>query len=381
MATFYNQPSAHRFGTALVEAIGSPRWHAIEVGVAWVRRSGFRHIRPAIIEFLQRGGVFRISVGIDFDNTSAEGLQELLALREFGQVEPFVCYNEATTVFHPKVYLFQNTRSARLIVGSNNLTESGLFANTEAGLEVELPINDPVIADARAALASWRDTSRRLALQLDDVLMRDLVDGGYIFTEDELNRRRGQTRATTGPRAPRTQTRDPLFARVAITVPRAPGPAAAPRPRAGTTAATRTPVAAAQPQGVGRVLLMRVRKANLETRPTQTQLPMRVVNEPMFRGVRSIISAHDNREHLIVAATARGGQNTLKLEIPEMRNFVDPVLRLEKTDTGISYEAYDADSTLGKPIYAALLRGMEMTPKATLMTTADREHCTWWRFI
>jgi hypothetical protein len=126
---------------------------------------------------------------------------------------------------------------------------------------------------------------------------------------------------------------------------------------------------------------MRVRKAHSVQRPTQTQIPKRVVNEPLFRGIQSITSAHDKRAHPILEATARGAVNTLKLEIPEMRDFVDPVLRLERTETGLSYEVYDANSTLGRPIHAALLRGMEMTPKATFVTKSDLERATWWRFI
>ena len=372
MATFYNQPSAHRFGTALTETIGSTRWHAFEVGVAWVRRSGLRHLRPALTAFLRRGGVFRISVGIDIENTSVEGLEDLLSLQGEGQVEIYICHNEAQPIFHPKVYLFQNTRSAKLVVGSNNLTEAGLFVNTEAGLEIELPLNDAVIDDARAALASWRDPALKLALPLDRALLKDLTDRGYVLSEQQLNQEHAKFRARQGRERPGPK-HEPLFGRVRVT---APVTERGPRPAGG-----RQPATPQAGTAVGRVLLMRVRKASVEDRPTQTQVPMAVFRDPFFQGVTEIISSHDDRRHPIIEAQARGGVNTLKLEIPEMREFEDPVLRLEKTDSGMYYQAYDAQSALGRPIHVALQRGLNTTPRATQITRPPIERATWWRFI
>lgn len=373
MATFYNQPAAHRFGTALVDTMASTRWHTFEAGVAWVRRSGLRHIKPSLTAFLRRGGVFRISVGIDIENTSIEGLEDLLALQGDGQAEIYICHNEAQTIFHPKVYLFQNTRSAKLIVGSNNLTESGLFVNTEAGLEIELPLEDPVIDGARAALAAWRNPGLRLALPLDQALLKDLIAQGYVLSEKRLNQEHGKYRENQG-RGPGGVKREPLFGRIRISAPPSERPPRAPAPARGGEAQEAAPA-------VGRVLLMRVRKASVTGRPTQTQVPMAVFRDPFFEGVAEIISAHDSRAHPVSKALARGGINTLKLEIPEMREFVDPVLRLEKTDSGMYYQAYDAQSAQGRSIYAALQRGLEMNPRATLITRAPVSQATWWRFI
>jgi len=325
-----------------------------------------------LIAFLRRGGVFRISVGIDIENTSVEGLEDLLSLQGEGQVEIYICHNEAQPIFHPKVYLFQNTRTAKLVVGSNNLTEAGLFVNTEAGLEIELPLNDSVIDDARAALASWRDPALKLALPLDRALLRDMIDRGYVLSEVQLNKEHAKFRARQGHggQGPRNE---PLFGRVRVT---APVIERGRHPRPATGGAVPQEGAA-----VGRVLLMRVRKASIEDRPTQTQVPMAVYRDPFFRGVTEIISSHDGRRHPILEARARGGVNTLKLEIPEMRDFDDPVLRLEKTDSGMYYQAYDAQSALGRPIHVALQRGMRTTPRATLITRPPIERATWWRFI
>ena len=371
MATFYNQPSAHRFGTALIGEISSNRWHSFEVGVAWVRRSGLRHVEPAIRAFLRRGGIFRISVGIDIENTSVEGLEGLLGLQGDGQMEIYVCHNESQPIFHPKVYLFQNTRDAKLIVGSNNLTQAGLYVNTEAGLEVELPLGDSVIDDARIALASWRDPALRLSLPLDRALLQDLTDAGYVLPEQKLNQQHAKFRTTRKASGQGVKGKT-LFGHLHVSAP----PLERRTPPAGRKA--RRPGASSS---VGRVLLMRVRKASITERPTQTQVPIVVYRDPFFEGVKEIISSHNGQHHPIVEAGARGGINTLKLEIPEMRDFVDPVLRLEKTDSGMYYQAFDAQSALGRPIHVALQRGLAMKPPATLITRLPLDRATWWRFI
>ncbi len=151
------------FGIALVEALQSGEWTSFDVGVAWVRRSGTRHLLPAPRSFLDRGRIVRFTVGIDIENTSKEGLEDLLALTSVGDCKTFIYHNEASSVFHPKVYLFSNDQKARLIVGSNNITEAGLFRNTEMGLQIDVSVKDPVMADIRSALASWQDESEGLA--------------------------------------------------------------------------------------------------------------------------------------------------------------------------------------------------------------------------
>src|SRR5207247_1389494 len=110
--------------------------------------------------FLQRGGTIRFVVGIDIENTSKEGLEALLALTPHGDIQTVIRHNEHPSVtFHPKVYLFSNNARARLIVGSNNLTESGLFTNTEAGLQVDAGVTSAIVVQVRAAIDSWCDAT------------------------------------------------------------------------------------------------------------------------------------------------------------------------------------------------------------------------------
>jgi HKD family nuclease/hemin uptake protein HemP len=357
---FYSQPLAHRFGNAFNDELESGRWTESEIAVAWVRRSGTKHLESSFRQFLSAGGIARITLGIDIENTSEEGLGDLLAWESHGRIETSIHHNETDVTFHPKVYLLKNAADARLIIGSNNITEAGLFRNTEAGLQVDAAASDPLIADVAAALAAWRDVTNPLSKRLDAALLTDLVRFGYVFPEKELRERR---RASNTKAAKRRKSSRRLF---------------------GSKIVSRPPVRGVKKLAAnvpGTVMLMRVRRASDTERRTQVQIPIRVVNTQFFRGIGEIISAHDGRAHPLVHASARGALNTIKVEIPEIEPLVDPVLRLERTANTILYQAFDSTSALGAPIRQALQRGLLFEPPQTYQTISDVNRATLWRFV
>lgn len=359
---FYNQPIAHRFGKALINSIESGEWKRIEIAVAWVRQSGTRHIKPCLTKFLSGGGIAKFTVGIDIENTSKEGIEDLLELQDIGDCESYIYHNEANATFHPKVYLLQNEIRTRLIIGSNNITEAGLYVNTEAGLQLETPSNDSIVVEVRETLASWRDVSSGFVKRLDGILLRDLVALGYIMPESALRSRR--RKSVEESKIIRPGVRQALFRSLNITVPPLPSPRIT------------------QEQIAGTVLLMRVRRASEKARRTQVQIPLRVIRTRFFEGVTEIVSAHDGRSHAIITASARGGLNTMKVELPEIDLMTDPVVRLERTPNTIIYQTFDANSVLGRPIMDALRKGIEFDPPVTFLTAPQEpQRATWWRFI
>ena len=332
------------------------------------------YLSDRLTKFLQHGGQLSVLVGIDIQNTTREGLQALLDLEQYGRCETFVYHNEAGGVFHPKLYLFRNEEEARLIVGSNNITQSGLYVNVEAGLQVDTDVNATVVAQALDALSSWKDTTSRLTVRLDPEFLARLSADGYVPDEtrarDELRQERARRAARTTP---------PLFASKGYFPPPLARPGAPARGTGGAALPAlpeRTAGAARAPSGT--VLLMRLRKASVTDRPTQTQIPFRVVDK-FFGDAREVRSASSGEAHGIIQASARGGRNTIKLEIPEMRNYVQPVARFARTPQGIVYEAYDVGSPGGNQILAALEEGRR--DGATQLSISNAETATWWRFI
>ncbi len=112
MPTVYNQAISCRFGVELADLLNDESWTRFDCAVAWARHSGLRHVLPGLVVFLQRAAAVRFVVGIDIENTSKEGLEDLLSLAAHGKVETFIHHNEHPSVtFHPKVYLFTNNEA------------------------------------------------------------------------------------------------------------------------------------------------------------------------------------------------------------------------------------------------------------------------------
>ena len=116
------QPSQFaRLGDYLKDNLNSGQWTNFRAAIAFVKRSGTRHVAPALTAFSQAANV-EIIAGVDHGGTSAEGLRDLLdAVSPKGKV--IVFHNRLPLTFHPKVYLFANSSTAELMIGSGNLTE------------------------------------------------------------------------------------------------------------------------------------------------------------------------------------------------------------------------------------------------------------------
>lgn len=378
MATFYNQPLVHRFGTQLIDQLATGRWESLEVSVAWVRQSGMKHLKGPFGKFLRSGGMLAVTTGLDLHGTSVEGLEALLELEAAGNAQSYVNHNQAKHIFHPKIYLWLAPDRARLVVASNNLTEAGLFLNTEAGLEINAPPEDSLIKEVANAMSSWRDVGSGLAKRLTRPLLAKLLQQDYVRHErdiriEESAREPGRTARTRG---------SPLFGRRSVSPPAVEGEYRVPRRRAIPAGSVRERAARAGEALQGKVLLMRVRKAHVVDRPTQTQIPKAVYETDFFAGIDRITSGHDDQSHRVIEAAARGIVNTLKMEVPEMRTFDDPVLRFERTASGVVYEAYDATSSQGQQIMSTLRAGLGDAARPTRLTLPqDPEAATWWRFI
>ena len=182
---FIHQPSSDlRLGDYLKTNFLQP-WTHFRAAVAFVKRSGTRHVSTELEAFAQRASV-QLIVGIDHSGTSYEGLSDLLAaVSSDDQVVVF--HNRLPFTFHPKIYLFKSSTAADVIVGSGNLTEGGLFTNYEGALRVFLDLSDPEQADVlrsiEEVLDTWADPSRGTAMVLDDVLLARLTALGLTPVE------------------------------------------------------------------------------------------------------------------------------------------------------------------------------------------------------
>ncbi len=209
---------ASRLGDILAQSFADAQWSEFRAAVAFVKRSGTKHVCVPLAAFVQRGGRVKFSAGIDAGGTSREGLEDLLTAIG-GTGELYVFKNANSSTFHPKVFLFKNDVAARLLIGSGNLTEGGLYTNYEAGVAIDLSIAEPehaaLLSEVEAALDGWSTPVAGNCYLLDNALLARLAQEGW--TPNEAYARGGDDQGTE-PGLNRNE--ESLFASIAV--PRAP---------------------------------------------------------------------------------------------------------------------------------------------------------------
>ena len=242
---FVHQPSAsNRIGDRLKENLAAP-WTRFRAAIAFVKRSGTRHVAPALAAFARTRDI-EIIVGIDHGGSSAEGLRDLLdAVAPAGRV--IVFHNRLPFTFHPKIHLFQSPVAAELTVGSGNLTQGGLFTNYEAALRVSLNLDAPgdsaILRSVEQTLDAWSDLSTGAALVLDEALLARLTASGVTPSEIADSTGPAATDGVKEDHGGRIDYTDPLFAARAE-----PGPPAVPAHSSAQQSVVELPVVVQPPK-------------------------------------------------------------------------------------------------------------------------------------
>jgi hypothetical protein len=190
-------------GGRLLTELANVRWQRLSAAVAYVKRSGVRHIAGPLDEFCARNpGAVDISVGIDQQGSSLEGVQTLFQIVQQHGSRLFVVHDPTSSpspTFHPKIWMFSDGTDRLVLVGSGNLTQGGFFVNYEAGIAVELdgldPDDAPAVATYEAALTAWTNTANADVVALDVAALQSLHDTGALPSESML--RRAATAAST----------------------------------------------------------------------------------------------------------------------------------------------------------------------------------------
>lgn len=136
----------------------------VDIAVAFVRKSGVTPLEQEICHLLKNGGQIRILTGMDFGFTEPEAL---IALQKLGvQVRVF----SANRIFHPKCYLFQKESNLKVVIGSSNLTSSGL----ETGVEWNVFLDSTQEKLHELSLSFERLWNSKYAKQLSEEVLKEL---------------------------------------------------------------------------------------------------------------------------------------------------------------------------------------------------------------
>jgi HKD family nuclease len=120
-------------GNFIINSLESDKYNSFNAFVAFVSSSGLRNIIDQLLAFKNDGKEIKIFLGVNLNATSKEALELLLE----NNIDSYVIYSPNNIIYHPKIYAFEGDEFKRAIVGSSNLTESGLFQNVEASICVD----------------------------------------------------------------------------------------------------------------------------------------------------------------------------------------------------------------------------------------------------
>jgi len=137
--TFINpldQPTGRRRLLAeLIDGIQDKQFSRFRLIVAYAKSGPLLRMQSVIEARCAKGLKIEAILGIDQQGTSAQALT--FALQHFENV---YVTREPNLTFHPKMYAFDGSGSARLFIGSNNLTVGGTETNFETTVRVDIAL-------------------------------------------------------------------------------------------------------------------------------------------------------------------------------------------------------------------------------------------------
>ncbi len=125
-------------GNFIIDSLESENYSSFNAFVAFVSTGGLKNIIDEMLAFKEAGGEVKLYLGVNLNATSKEALEKLLE----NEIESYVVYSPNNIIYHPKIYAFEGDETTRAIIGSSNLTESGLFQNIEASVCVDFESDD-----------------------------------------------------------------------------------------------------------------------------------------------------------------------------------------------------------------------------------------------
>jgi hypothetical protein len=142
-----------------------------------------------------RQGRAEAILGVDQGIATHEGLRQALQL-----FDAVYLFHDGKRTFHPKLYVIEDDRRARLVIGSSNVTEGGLYTNFEASVAIDL--DRRIRSDARLRkqahdyYQSFISTGMPFR-RLDAALLKELRDKKLVPTSAERRQAEQQRRKRT----------------------------------------------------------------------------------------------------------------------------------------------------------------------------------------
>ena len=187
--------SKNAVGHLLVKFLNEKNFNSFTGFSAFASEAGIYGLSGHINSAKKHFKKLTIIVGIDQGGTSKEALEEILSLN----IKSYIFYQKENPIFHPKFYLFEGTNEVKLILGSSNLTRTGLFTNIESSLLVEFNKTDKdglaLLSEINTYYKLLLNTKDPNIFEIDNKVINDFFLDGIV--PDEATRKRNYSKGTS----------------------------------------------------------------------------------------------------------------------------------------------------------------------------------------
>ena len=183
------------FGNKVMEILSSTDnvFDHIWLISAWVNQTTIRRLYHSLEVLRDNGTQIHIYFGINFQGTYEEAIRSIYSLN----VDSRVIYNPTyQSTFHPKIFIFQGPTISHVFIGSNNLTEGGLYRNYEATTWMcfSFPEDQAIYDDIIGQLSGFLEPNESIIANLNEDLIQLLIQENLVASRNEIfeNRRRAR---------------------------------------------------------------------------------------------------------------------------------------------------------------------------------------------
>lgn len=170
-----------QLGSLITEALMDNNYNQFLAFVAFVSEGGVERLKSALNSFSNRGDI-NLFIGVDNKATSKEALELLLK----NGINTYIFHTpNKHIIYHPKIYLFKGKYNFRLIVGSSNLTTTGLYQNVESSVLIEGTLDEGknVLKELEGFFSDFLNNTDDNLSALDRELIDVLDDADKIPSE------------------------------------------------------------------------------------------------------------------------------------------------------------------------------------------------------
>lgn len=187
-------------GKQLAVSFDSSNYDTFNGFVAFAAVSGVSAILKNLKKAKGNYNQLRFFIGVDNKGTSKEALD--LLLKE--NIETYIYHDKRDYVtYHPKLFVFEGSKHTRIIIGSSNLTSSGIKSNIEAS--IQLDFRSQTDSQGKKILDEIKEynsdllnlKSNKIKLLTSD-LINDLLERGLLYRQFGANRNPKETKPNDG---------------------------------------------------------------------------------------------------------------------------------------------------------------------------------------